>query len=312
VDLNHQWNYGISAAQNQINNGNTSAIGAINNGTPFYNFVNSSVTNGVWPGNFTSGALSGLSYFGNIGPNWDLALQAAASDSSTRIIQRPRIQTSQATEAQFFVGQSVPYVTSTYYGGVGYGGPSSSYSQLQVGISLDVTPFINPDGLVVMDINQQINDISGYTPITGIGNLPNTDNRTFTSEVAVRDRDTIILGGFTDTENDLSSSGVPILQDIPLIGRLFKSPTSTKTRDELVVLMRPTVLRSPEAASLQAVKEEVRSPGIMAAERNERDIVNDERKNEIKAEKHTPAAIEPSIDQPNPIYITNQLTNPGQ
>ncbi len=312
VDLNHQWNYGISAAQNQINSGNTSTIGAVNNGTPFYNFISAGATNGSWPGTFTSGALSGLSYFGDIGPNWDLALQAAASDSSTRIIQRPRIQTSQATEAQFFVGQSVPYVTSTYYGGVGYGGPSSSYSQLQVGISLDVTPFINPDGLVVMDINQQINDISGYTSISGIGNLPNTDNRTFTSEVAVKDRDTIMLGGFTDTENDLSSSGIPLLQDIPLIGRLFKAPSSNKTRDELVVLMRPTVLRTPEAASLQAVKEEVRSPGIMAAERNEREIVNEERKAEIKAEKNSPAAIEPSIDQPNPMYITNQLTNPGQ
>ena len=115
----------------------------------------------------------GLSYFGNIGQNWDVALQAAASDSSTHIIQRPRIQTSQAKEAQFFVGQSVPYVTSVYYNSGFGGGPSSSYSQLQVGISLDVTPFINPDGLVVMDINQQINDISGIATIQGVGQRAN-------------------------------------------------------------------------------------------------------------------------------------------
>lgn len=304
VDLDKSWNYGISAAQSAVYNGNTSAIGAINNGTPFYNFLNTATTNS-WPGSFTSSALSGLSYFGDIGPTWQLALNAAANDSSTHIIQRPRIQTSQAKEAQFFVGESVPYVTSTYNPGDGYAG-GSSYSQLQVGISLDVTPFINPDGLVVMDINQQINDISGYTSIEGVGSVPNTDNRTFTSEVAVKDRDTIVLGGFTDTEADKSSSGVPILQDIPLIGNLFKSPSSTKTRDELLVLMRPTVLKTPELAAIQAVKEQIRSPGISGAEREERTVVDQERKAEASQEKHGGAIIEPSQDTDS-MFITNQI-----
>jgi general secretion pathway protein D len=226
-----------------------------------------------------------LSYFGDIGPNWDVALQAAASDSSTHIIQRPRIQTSQAKEADFFVGQSVPYVTSVYYNSGFNGGPSSSYSQLQVGISLDVTPFINPDGLVVMDINQQVNDISGFQTITGVGQVPTTDNRNFTSEVAVKDRDTIILGGFTDTETDKSSSGVPILENIPILGNLFKSPSSTKTRDELLVLMRPTVLKTPTEASLQAINEEERSPSINAAEREEQSVLNQERKAEAGQKK---------------------------
>lgn len=309
VDLNKNWNYGISVAQNPVNHGTVNGgpvqtVGAINNGTPFYNF-GGGATN-TWPGNFTSSALSGLSYFGNIGPNWDVALQAAANDSSIHIVQRPRIQTSQAKEAQFFVGESVPYVTSTYEAGA-YGNGGSSYSQLQVGISLDVTPFINPDGLVVLDINQQINDISGSVPIEGVGNVPTTDNRTFTSEVAVKDRDTIILGGFTDTETDKSSSGVPILQDIPIIGNLFKSPSSNKTRDELLVLMRPTVLKSPEEAAIQAVKEEVRSPGLTGAEREERNVVNQERKSEASQEKESGPIVEPSKDT---MFNTNGVANP--
>jgi len=312
VDLNKAWNYGISVAQNPtthgtVNGGPVQTVGAINNGTPFYNFGTGSTN--TWPGSFTSSALSGLSYFGDIGPNWDVALNAAASDSSTHIIQRPRIQTSQAKEAQFFVGESVPYVTSVYYeSGIG-GGPSSSYNQLQVGISLDVTPFINPDGLVVLDINQQINDISGYQDITGVGNVPTTDNRTFTSEVAVKDRDTIILGGFTDTETDKSSSGVPILQDIPIIGNLFKSPSSNKTRDELLVLMRPTVLKTPQDAAIQAVKEEVRSPGIAGAEREERNVVNQERKSEASEEKENGPIVEPSKDTDG-MFNTNGVANP--
>jgi general secretion pathway protein D len=300
VDLNKSWNYAISAAQNQVNNGNVSTIGAVNNGAPFYNFIQNTSSN-IWPGIFTSTPSSGLSYFGDIGPNWDLALQAAANDSSTHIIQRPRIQTSQAKEADFFVGESVPYVTSVYYNSGFNGGPSSSYSQLQVGISLDVTPFINPDGLVVMDINQQINDIANYTTITGVGQVPNTDNRTFTSEVAVKDRDTIILGGFTDTESDKSSSGVPILEDIPVLGWLFKAPTSNKTREELLVLMRPTVLRTPTDASIQAVNEEVQSPGIIAARREEQSVVNSERKNESAQLKY---------EESHGEFDTNSITNP--
>ena len=289
VDLNKQWNYGISVAQNPVQNGNVATAGAVNNGQPFLQFLGAATTN-TFPGNFTTAAPNGLSYFANIGPNWQLALQAAASDSSTHIIQRPRIQTSQAKEAQFFVGQSVPYVTSVYYNSGFNGGPSSSYSQLQVGISLDVTPFINPDGLVVMDINQQINDISGFQTIQGVGQVPTTDNRTFTSEVAVKDRDAIILGGFTDTETAKSSTGVPILEDIPLIGNLFKAPTSNKTRQELLVLMRPTVLRTPELAALQSLNEQVQSPGILGARREEKNVINQERKKEAKElqyeEKH--------------------------
>ena len=322
VDLTKGWNYGISAAQNPITTGNGryDTVGAINNGQPFYNFLNT-VSSNIWPGSFTAAAPSGLSYFGDIGPNWQVALQAAANDSSTHIIQRPRIQTSQAKEADFFVGQSVPYVTSVYYNsGIG-GGPSSSYSQLQVGISLDVTPFINPDGLVVMDINQQINDISGFQTITGVGNVPTTDNRTFTSEVAVKDRDTIILGGFTDTEATKSSTGVPILEDIPLLGNLFKAPSSTKTRDELLVLMRPTVLKTPELAALQEVNEEERSPSINAAEREEQAVLNQERRSESrqrKVEEHDGDLTNPppdiQINQYNSndsMWATNRLTAPA-
>jgi general secretion pathway protein D len=164
-----------------------------------------------------------------------------------------------------------------------------------------VTPFINPDGLVVMDINQQINDISGSQTITGVGQVPTTDNRTFTSEVAVKDRDTIILGGFTDTTTIKGSSGVPILEDIPLLGYLFKAPSSNKTRDELLVLMRPTVLRTPTDASIQAVHEEVQSPGIIAARREEQAVEEQERKSE---------ATELNYEEKHGEFNTNSITNP--
>jgi general secretion pathway protein D len=268
VNLNNSWNFGVSVAQNPKTFSPTQGIqgaGGYNNGQSFFNFAANQLGSNAASAFFGNNLGSGLSYFGNIGPTWDVALAAAAADSSVSIVQRPRIQTSQAKEAQFFVGSTVPYVTSVYYNsGIG-GGPSSSYSQLQVGISLDVTPFINPFGLVVMDISQEIDDLNGSTFIQGVGNVPNTDKRQLSSEVAVNDKDTIILGGFIRTEKDKNKNGVPLLQDIPILGNLFSSRTANHTRSELLVLMRPTILLDPKNAAAQTAAEEQRLPGISAA-----------------------------------------------
>jgi len=270
VTLGHQFSFGVSAVQNpQTFSPSVPVVGAggYNNGQTLINFLSNVATNGLTvatnvfsPNGLPSG---GLSYFGNIGPNWEVALQAAQSDSSVTVIQRPRIQTSQAKAAQFFVGNTVPYVTGTYYNGGYNGGNSSQYNQLSVGVELDVTPFINPDGLVVMDINQEIDDISGSTTIDGNA-VPTTDKRTLSSEIAVKNGDTVMLGGFIRSDKSKSKAGVPVLQDIPILGSLFSSRTSNKNRQELIVLMRPTVLKTPEIAAAQTIKEEQRLPGVSA------------------------------------------------
>jgi general secretion pathway protein D len=270
VDLNKSLNAGVSVAQNpktfSSSLGGIAGGGGSINGQTFFNFLstNSTYANGTNSSAILGNALSsGLSYFGNIGPTWDVALQAAADDSSATVIQRPRIQTSQAKAASFFVGETVPYVTGSTYGSA-YGN-SSSYSQLSVGVELDVTPFINPDGLVVMDINQEIDDLNGYTVIENVGNVPNTTKRTLQSEIAVKDKDTIMLGGFIRSDKSNSKSGIPYLQDIPLIGFLFSQHTDSKDRQETIVLIRPTVLRTPEIAAAQAVAEQNRLPGVTRA-----------------------------------------------
>jgi general secretion pathway protein D len=291
VGINHSWNLGVSVAQNPKTFSPSKQIiggGGMNNGQTFADFLNGAglVTTNA-SSTFANSLPSGFSYFGNIGPNWDVALQAAAADSTVSVIQRPRIQTSQAKAAAFFVDQTVPYVTGSTYGSA-YGN-SSSYSQLSVGVELDVTPFINPDGLVVMDINQEIDDLNGYTVIENVGNVPNTTKRTLSSEIAVRDRDTIILGGFVRSDKNKSKSGVPLLMDIPLLGNLFTSRSDSKDRSETIVLIRPTVLKTPEIAAAQAIKEERRLPGISAAAaadaESERQQVEAERRAELRRVK---------------------------
>ena len=223
----------------------------------------SSGSGGTNGSSFANALPGGVSYFANIGPTWDVALTAAASDSHASVIQRPRIQTSQAKPAQFFVGDTVPYVTGNSYG-TAYGS-GVSYSQLSVGVELDVTPFINPDGLVVMDIQQEIDDLNGYTAIANVGNVPNTIKRTLNAEIAVRDRDTVMLGGFIKSNKSTSRSGVPFLMDIPILGNLFTQRSDSKAREELIVLMRPTVLQTPELAAKNTLKEEQRLPGVSQA-----------------------------------------------
>jgi len=305
---------GVSAAQNPKTLSPTMptvTAGGMNNGQPLPNFLNtvSGATNLINSSNFASSLPGGLSYFGNIGPNWDVALSAAAADSHASIIQRPRIQTSQAKPAQFFVGDTVPYVTSTYNNGA-YGN-QSSYSQLSVGVELDVTPFINPDGLVVMQIQQEIDDLNGYTTITGVGQIPNTIKRTLNSEIAIRDKDTVMLGGFIKNSKSTSRSGVPLLQDIPLLGALFSQRNDSKQREELIVLMRPTVLKTPEIAAANTITEGRRLPGVSVSlgedveEQNK--LVEAERKKELKHPKTMSGGF---FNTAMPTNAPNELSQP--
>ncbi|MSU58278.1 MAG: hypothetical protein EXS35_08875 [Pedosphaera sp.] len=305
VSLEHTWNLGVSASQSPKQfTPNFKGVGGYNNSNPFFNFMNAATN--IFPGNFTGTLPPGFSYFGKIGDTWDVALQAAVADGTVNVIQRPRVQTSHATPASIFVGSTVPYVSSTYYGGGYGGGPSSSYQQLSVGIGLNVTPFINQDGLVVMKIEETIDEISTYTKVDQ-NSVPNTTHRTLSAEVAVRDGETILLGGFVRNSETKNKSGVPYLKDLPLLGPLFSSRDSGKKRSELIVLMRPTVLRTPALAAAHVAVEKSHMPGIVAAEADEAKVEAKARKKigKVDFDKVTPFTDEekqfynrPSTPQP--------------
>ena len=208
---------------------------------------------------------SEFSYFGKYGNDFDAVLEAVANDSRISVLSRPQIQTSHAVEAELFIGNTVPYVTSTQ--NYGYStGPSASYQQMEVGIRLRVLPLINPDGLVVMDIDQEIEQLGPTVAIPGAGNVPTTTKRDAGAKVAVMSGETIILGGFISASRSLDHAGVPWLMDIPVLGNLFKSSQAQNTRTELIVLMRPTVLRNPEIAARVATEQRNRMAAVKQAE----------------------------------------------
>jgi general secretion pathway protein D len=262
VQLGNTLNYGVTAGQPK-KTGDLGTIGGSYNNSGALDTLSQFFGDGVTNSFPTS---SGLTYMGRYKGELDVVVQAAATDSRVNVIQKPRLLTSHARPGTIFVGSTVPYVTSTYYGGGFGGGPSSQYQQLQVGIGLSVTPYINPDGLVVMEIDETIDEVSGSIPITGVGNVPTTTSRKLSAEVAVRDGDTILLGGFIRNSSNKTTDGVPLLKDIPLLGALFSSKSDTKARSELLVLMRPTVLKTPDIAALATGEEKRRLPGVSQAE----------------------------------------------
>ena len=270
VDLTDSRTLGFSYLQHPQSSGQWTGVGAVNNGTLFNSGTFGSGTNSAAP--------SGFSYLMSFGQDLDVAVAAAASDSKSRILQRPRIQTSHNEPANIFVGTTQPYPTSSYYGGGAYGG-YSSIQQMQIGVTLQVTPLINPDGLVVMDISMQIDGLAGSVTIANVGDVPITSSKTASAKVSVRDHDTIILGGLIYSEKDKSASGIPYLMNVPLLGYLFRYSSAKNNRTELTVLIRPTVLPTPEIAALTATAEQNKLPAT-------RRFIKDLRNDEVQQMKH--------------------------
>lgn len=252
VSLNDSLEYGVSYIQRPKTTGRFTGFGGVNNGQPLAS------TNILGLGN-------AFSYFGKWGGDFDVAARAAATDSRANILSRPRIQTSHAVQADIFVGETRPYPTSAgTSGGIYNYGPQ--IQQLQIGITLSVFPLINPDGLVVMEIRQRVQSFKGSVKIEQIGDVPITTEREANATVAVRDRETVMLGGFVNANKEKGRSGVPLLKDIPLLGALFRSNSDKSDRTELIVLIRPTVLPTPTDAADVAIEEKAKLPGVILAE----------------------------------------------
>lgn len=275
VRLGDSQKLGVSWAQRpKAFGGGSSGAGAINSGPSFLNSLT----------NFPGGAGDGFSYFGTINNQFDVAINAFAENSSVNVISRPRIQTSHAIPGSFFVGETVPYITGfTDYGGlVGSGVATRSVvQQANVGFSLFVTPFITPDGLVVMEISQEFST-RGRDVTIDDNPVPIINGRNADSTLTVRDGDTIMMGGFITENRSKGKSGVPYLKDIPGLGVLFRSKNHSNDRTELIVLMRARVLRSPEEAAIIAAEEKSDLPGIYQAEQ---DFQSADQKRKEKAAK---------------------------
>jgi len=212
---------------------------------------------GAWDGNkllnSTNGigtvAAGALTYYQNLrGINTEVAINLAASDSNVRLLATPVVMTTDNTEARLSVGEQRPVVTSTDSFGSSSGTLRSSYDYKDIGIQLTVTPRINPQRVVVMEILQKADQVGDQIQIDG-NDVPVILSREFEAQISVPNKGTIALGGLINSETRDSVTKIPILGDIPLIGRyLFSSVSKENRQTELVVLMTPTVLVNNDEA----------------------------------------------------------------
>jgi general secretion pathway protein D len=274
VKLTDSMNLGVNAAQHPRQwGGDLRGAGAMNNG---------SLLSGLT--NFPGSSPEGFSYLATINRDFDVAISAIARDSQIKIVSRPRIHTSHAMPGFFFIGETVPYVTGSYdYGGIGTVASRSIVNERQIGLTLEVTPIITPEGMVIMEIAQQF-DQRGADVIIDGNPIPVVNSRSAASFLTVRNGDLIMLGGFISETRSNSKGGVPFLKDIPGLGVLFRSSAKNSDRTELILLMKATVLDSPEQAAFLAEQERIMLPGIREAEH---EFEKSDTKRLRKAEKKT-------------------------
>ncbi len=174
--------------------------------------------------------------------DWMALVQAVKADSSSNVLSTPSITTLDNQEAFFMVGQDVPVLTGSTTGSDNKN-PYNTVERKKVGIMLKVTPQINEGNAVQLVIEQEVSKVEGQTNLDVV-----FGERKLKTTVLADDGELIVLGGLIDDQAGESVAKVPLLGDIPLLGHLFKSTANKKEKRNLMVFIRPTILRNGLAA----------------------------------------------------------------
>jgi len=204
------------------------------------------------PSGFSLGVIgAGIKIGGVLFPNIGAVLQAYQNDSDVRILSTPQLLTLDNEDAEITVGQNVPYVTrqdTTVGSTTNY----SNYEYKDVGVTLKVTPQINKDGFIRMKLDQSVTKIlSQAAVVDAAGNkvlTPTTIKRTAKTTVVVKSGETVVIGGMIQDDSEIGNYKVPLLGDIPLLGWLFKTRSTSNQRTNLYVFITPRIIEKPEDA----------------------------------------------------------------
>ena len=252
VNLNNSSDYGFKWLQKTMTAYNNQNTGGLVTRTPVVSWGG-----GFGGADFSSAAGDTISRATTLGSsaayyltfhelNIDAFLNMLDSSGESRILATPVVLTTDNTEAKIISGQSIPVRTgdSSYSSGSYYG----TYEYKDVGIELDVTPRINPDRYVTLEISQSANTLGDQVDVGNNSTMYTINKREMNASISVPSRSTIVLGGLVQTDASELNTRIPILGSIPLIGALFRSSSKSRKRTELLVLITPYVLRTPEEA----------------------------------------------------------------
>ncbi len=199
------------------------------------------------PESLPDGAIIGLGT-----DSFGALITALSSNSKSNLLSTPSLLTLDNQRAEILVGQNVPFQTGSYTTDAsGAGNPFTTIERQDIGVTLKVTPHINEGATLRLEIEQEISSIAPSASLTARAVDLITNKRAIKSTILAEDGQVVVLGGLIQDDVTRSESKVPLLGDIPLLGRLFRSTKDTHVKRNLMVFLRPSVVR--DAAGLAAL-----------------------------------------------------------
>lgn len=212
-----------------------------------YNLIPSISDNQIsFPGGFSIGVIgAGIKIGSAVFPTLGAVIRAYQKDSDVNILSTPQILTTDNEEAQITVGENVPFLTRQDTSTGNSDRDYSTYEYKDVGVSLKITPQINQERFVRLKIFQEVKSLKEGTA----SYTPTTLTRTADTTVIVKDKNTVVIGGMIGETTDRGSYKVPVLGDIPVLGWLFRSNTSTHNKTNLFIFLTPHIIENPDEAN---------------------------------------------------------------
>lgn len=188
----------------------------------------------------TGGITIGAGQRNENGVSWGVLLQALSTSAAANLLSTPSIITLDNQESEIIVGQNVPFRTGqSTVTGDGTTNPFTTIERRDIGLTLKVTPTISADGLVRLVVEQTTENIGDS--VESASDII-TNKREIKTTVLADDGETIVLGGLTTDDLQVNKSKVPLLGDIPVLGRLFSSESERRVKRNLLVFLRPTIM----------------------------------------------------------------------
>lgn len=193
-------------------------------------------------------AASGLMAFATDSKEFFGVIQALATDGKVNVLSNPHIMVKNYEKASISIGSDEPIATqNTQTSLTGTSSLIQNIEYRKTGILLTVTPQITEGGMVVMELRQEVSDRSTDRTV-GSGTFPSFTKREAETTIIAKDGETVVIGGLIQERKDKTTSGVPILKSIPILGHLFKYTTDTIGKTELIILLTPRIVSNPEQA----------------------------------------------------------------
>ena len=197
-----------------------------------------------------SGGTIGVGRITDNGVSFAAILRAVEGDADTNLISTPSVVTTDNEEATLNVGQEVPFVTGSFTntgGNAGAVNPFQTIQRQQIGVKLSITPQINEGDSMVLDISQEISNIAQSAAAVDLI----TNQRIVETTVIVDDGQILVLGGLLEDALRESDQRVPVLGSIPVLGALFRARTTEKIKTNLMIFIRPTILRDAATTAIE-------------------------------------------------------------